>query len=196
MTRVHKKDLPAKQPEAQAAPRLPLAHVDQERPEGAGATPRQGPQAPERLKASSDGRSDRSTSAPGLTIATLRKRSAFLRTANGLSERRRTLVIQSRPRGDGAPTVGAGFTATRKVGGAVIRNRARRRLREAVRKLLPIHARAGTDYVFIARQETPECPWQRLLDDMESALVSLARRLDAGEVTDSRSAARLQKPKA
>jgi len=70
----------------------------------------------------------------------------------------------------------AGFTATKKIGNAVVRNRAKRRLREAARLLLPLHGRAGTDYVFIARAATPERAWPALLDDVESALVSLARR--------------------
>ena len=69
--------------------------------------------------------------------------------------------------------IGAGFTATRKIGGAVIRNRAKRRLREIVRLLLPLHGQPGIDYVFIARATTPDRDWSRLVGDVESALVSL-----------------------
>jgi ribonuclease P protein component len=68
----------------------------------------------------------------------------------------------------------AGFTATRKIGNAVVRNRAKRRLREAARLLLPQLGRPGYDYVFIARQGADERPWPRLLDDVKSALVRLA----------------------
>lgn len=68
----------------------------------------------------------------------------------------------------------AGFTATRKIGGAVFRNRARRRLKEAVRLLLPLHGVPGNDYVFIARAATPGRDWPRLLDDVKSALQTLA----------------------
>jgi ribonuclease P protein component len=73
-----------------------------------------------------------------------------------------------------------GFTATRRIGGAVVRNRAKRRLREAARQLVPLHGRAGCDYVFIARQGTATRPWTRLLDDMKVTLIRLAADLGAG----------------
>jgi ribonuclease P protein component len=75
--------------------------------------------------------------------------------------------------------VRAGFTATKKIGNAVQRNRAKRRLREAARLLLPLHGRAGSDYVFIARGATGTRAWSALLDDVETALISLARRAEA-----------------
>ena len=79
-------------------------------------------------------------------------------------------------------SAGVGFTATKKVGGSVVRNRARRRLREAVRLLLPGLGVAGVDYVVVARQETGTTPWPRLLDDIEKALVSLRRRFLSGDL--------------
>jgi ribonuclease P protein component len=67
-----------------------------------------------------------------------------------------------------------GLTASRKVGNAVIRNRAKRRLREAARATVPLLAVPGSDYVFIARMGTADRPWDRLLDDVKSALTRLA----------------------
>jgi ribonuclease P protein component len=67
-------------------------------------------------------------------------------------------------------TVRYGVTASRKVGGAVQRNRAKRRLREAARSLLPLSAIAGNDYVLIARRETLVRPFDGLLADLARAL--------------------------
>lgn len=174
MTRVDQKNFSAEQPEAQAAPRLPLAHGDQERPEDSGCSPRQGPQASERLVASD-------TDISAHLIERLRVRREFLYVAEGYAERRRLVVVQARLRNIPRPQFGLGFTATKKVGGSVVRNRARRRLREAARLLLPRLGVAGVDYVVVARQETGTAPWPRLLDDLEKALVSLRRRFIPGD---------------
>lgn len=182
MTRVHQEDFSTEQPEAQAAPRVPLAHGDQERPENPGLSPRQGPQASERLSP------DDSDTSP-LVIERLRVRREFLYVAEGYAERRRLVVVQARRR---APppreAAGLGFTATKKVGGSVVRNHARRRLREAARLLLPRLGVTGVDYVVIARQDTGAAPWPRLLDDMEKALISLRRRFISGDVAPAAAA--------
>ncbi len=176
MTRVHQKDFSAEQPEAQAAPRVPFAHGDQERPEDPGVPSRQGPQAAQRLV-----RQPTDQNQLPVPVERLRARREFLYVAGGYSERRRLIVVQARRREPPRDTAGEGFTTTKKVGGSVVRNRARRRLREASRVLLPLLGVAGADYVFVARQETGTAPWPRLLDDMEMALISLRRRLSSGD---------------
>lgn len=107
-------------------------------------------------------------------IERLTSRPQFLAAAKGVSEARGAVVVQRLERGDGSATVRLGFTATRKVGNAVIRNRAKRRLREAARAAVPLLAVPGSDYVFVARMGTADRPWDRLLDDVKSALTRLA----------------------
>lgn len=87
------------------------------------------------------------------------------------------MVIQARRSDAAGNGARAGFTATKKIGNAVIRNRAKRRLREAARYLLPELGLAGYDYVFIARGRTAECDWTALLDDTRNALIRLSRIL-------------------
>ena len=111
-------------------------------------------------------------------IDRLKKRSEFLACAQGPSCAKGAVVVQARPRGDDTPAIRVGFTATKRIGGAVERNRAKRRMREAARLILPDLAHPGFDYVFIARGGVTTRPWPRLLDDMKSALLRLAADRD------------------
>jgi ribonuclease P protein component len=112
-------------------------------------------------------------------IARLKKRAEFLEVAGkGRKWTTPGLILQALTRDGAAPRVG--FTASRRVGIAVVRNRARRRLREAVSRVLPAHAAPG-DYVVIARGTTPGRNFAALLTDLETALKRLgAWREDAG----------------
>jgi len=85
------------------------------------------------------------------------------------------LQVRRRARPDAEDGARVGFTASRKVGGAVVRNRARRRLRAAVEQILPRHGVPDCDYVVIARRGTADRTFPTLLNDLESAM----RRLDA-----------------
>jgi ribonuclease P protein component len=109
----------------------------------------------------------------------MRKRRDFLAAAKARALSRGAVFMQMRPREDGDPLIRVGFTATKKIGGAVVRNRAKRRLREAARVMIPVHGRPGCDYVLIARGGTTARPWDRLLDDVKSALISLAAETGA-----------------
>ena len=123
---------------------------------------------------------------PPIRIERLKKRAEFLACAKAPALARGAVLVQARPRPnsqeDEEPLIRAGFTATKRIGGAVERNRAKRRMREAARLLLPDHARPGCDYVFIARGGVTTRPWARLLDDMKSALIRLAADREAPHI--------------
>jgi ribonuclease P protein component len=113
-------------------------------------------------------------------IERLRTRAQFLSVRSGERSARPTVLVEAKRRAAAGP-MGLGLTATKKIGGAVVRNRARRRLREAARRLLPLYGLAGVDYVLVARQSTPEAAWEALLDDLQNALIRLAAALESGE---------------
>lgn len=114
-----------------------------------------------------------------LPLQKLTKRAEFLFVRAGKRAGRGVVLVEARRRADTGP-MRVGFTASKKVGGAVTRNRAKRRLREAARQLLPEHGLPGADYVLVARQSTPDAPWPALLDDLKSALIRLRADLEAG----------------
>ncbi|MCU0900008.1 MAG: ribonuclease P protein component [Cypionkella sp.] len=106
-----------------------------------------------------------------LSIATMRHRPEFLRAASARRHGAGGFLLQARFRGDDAPLVQVGFTASKKIGNAVFRNRAKRRLREVARAVLPKLAQPGWDYVLVARPGvTVDRPFAQLLADLESAL--------------------------
>ena len=113
---------------------------------------------------------------PGLVR--LKKRADFLRVA---AYRRRAvrpgLLLQTAPQpvvGE-IPAVRVGFTASRRVGNAVSRNRAKRRLRAAAALVLTGNGRPGADYVLVARGGTIERPYGELVGDLEQALRQVDR---------------------
>lgn len=109
------------------------------------------------------------------TLERLTRRAEFLAAAKAAYCAKGAVLVQMRARQDDNPQIRVGFTATRKIGGAVTRNRAKRRLREAARACLPSLGFAGCDYVFVARAGTPDRPFALLLEDVRRALSHLAR---------------------
>jgi ribonuclease P protein component len=122
-----------------------------------------------------------------IAVGRLRRRAEFLKVAAG---RRKWatpgLIMQVRPWDDSERTalppdlLRVGFTASRKVGPSVDRNRARRRLRAAVRETLPRLGCPAHDYVLIARTATLTRTYPALLGDIETALDRLAARCEDG----------------
>ncbi|MCH7487401.1 MAG: ribonuclease P protein component [Proteobacteria bacterium] len=117
-----------------------------------------------------------------VAVTRLKRRQEFLRVAG---TRRKWvapgLILQVRRHGsdDGfpgdMPPFRVGFTVSRKVGNAVQRNRARRRLCAAVERVMPAHAKGGFDFVVIGRKRTLRRPFTALIADLETAL----KRLEA-----------------
>jgi ribonuclease P protein component len=103
-------------------------------------------------------------------LSRLTRRSEFLRVAGrGRKAARPALVLQALPQPEGPVRVG--FTATKKIGNAVARNRAKRRLRAAARLTLTADTLpGGWDLVLIARDGTAGRSWDRLLSDLRGAL--------------------------
>jgi len=140
-------------------------------------------------------------------LATLKKRPEFLRVRGGARFGTASFLMEARMRlcgagccddsathgraegceanaekdmADGATIAGArfGLTVTKKIGNAVIRNRIRRRLKEALRSVAPTHARAGCDYVLIARTMALSQQFAELCGDLKKAFQRVNSALD------------------
>ena len=84
-------------------------------------------------------------------------------------------VLLVRPREDGDPAMRVGFTVTKKIGGAVVRNRMKRRLRALAREFLPELGVRGADHVLIGRQGGIERDFGLLQAELRKALGRLGR---------------------
>jgi ribonuclease P protein component len=116
------------------------------------------------------------TDTPPLRLSRMTGRSDFLRAQKGRRQYRPGLGLETCPTPDPLAEDGAlrlGFTASRKVGGAVERNRAKRRLRAAAASILPLYGRERRDYVLIARTATLTRPFSALLSDLAGALEAI-----------------------
>lgn len=108
-------------------------------------------------------------------VPRLKRRADFLRIARrGRKWAAPGLILQAELRPDeyapGRSGLRVGFTASRKLGKAVARNRCRRRLRAVVQRVLPVQAKEGFDFVLIARPQTLTRPFDKLVYDLETAL--------------------------
>jgi ribonuclease P protein component len=146
---------PAEQSGPQAAARVPQPHGDGRRTQGAERAPRPRPQEAQRL-------------------VTLTKRADFLAANRGKRVPMPGFVLLVRPRCDDDMTMRVGFTVTKKIGNAVVRNRMKRRFRSLARETLPDHGIAGADHVLIGRAGGIERDYAALADELKRALKKLS----------------------
>ena len=148
--------LPAEQSGPQAAARVPPPHGHGRRAQAPERAPRARPQEAQRL-------------------VTLRKRADFLAANSGRRAATPGFVLLVRDRADGDTAKRIGFTVTKKIGGAVVRNRMKRRLRALAREVLPAGGFAGSDHVLIGRAGGIERDFGQLREDLSSAIGKLRK---------------------
>jgi ribonuclease P protein component len=142
---------PAEQSGPQAAARVPQPHGDGRRPQGAECPPSARPQKAQRL-------------------ATISKRADFLAANGGRRASMPGFILLVRDRQDQDPSMRVGFTVTKKIGGAVVRNRMKRRFRALAREIMPLKGFAGSDHVMIGRARGIEREFGLLRSELTKAL--------------------------
>src|SRR3954451_11397093 len=149
--------LPAEQSRPQTASRVPQPHGHSGRPQGAERAPRARPQEAQRL-------------------STIKKRADFLAANAGKRASTPGFILLVRDRKDSDPLMRVGFTVTKKIGGAVVRNRMKRRFRALAREVVPAKGIAGADHVIIGRAKGIEREFGLLRSELMGALAQLRRK--------------------
>lgn len=149
-------DFSAEQPGAGAPARLPRADGDGGRAQRAPRTPGSRPQE-------------------AVGLITLTKRRDFLAANSGKRAPMPAFVLLVKPRGDGDPAMRVGYTVTKKIGNAVVRNRIKRRFRALAREVLPVSGVAGADHILIGRSDGLTRDFATLRADLTKALAKIAR---------------------
>jgi ribonuclease P protein component len=149
--------LPTEQSRPQAASRVSRPHGDAGRSQGAELSPRSRPQEAQRL-------------------ATIKKRADFVAASAGLRASTPGFVLLVRDRKDNDPRMRVGFTVTKKIGGAVVRNRMKRRFRALAREIVPGKGITGADHVLIGRAKGIEREFGLMRSELAAALDKLRPR--------------------
>jgi len=148
--------LPAEQPGPQAASRVPPPHGGSRRPQGTERAPGARPQEAQRL-------------------VTIKKRADFVAANGGLRATMPGFILLVRDRKDSDMGMRVGFTVTKKIGGAVVRNRMKRRFRALAREIVPAKGLAGADHVMIGRAKGIEREFGLLRNELVQALDRLRK---------------------
>jgi ribonuclease P protein component len=148
--------LPTEQSRSQAASRVPVPDGDRRRPQGPERSPRARPQEAQRL-------------------GTITRRADFLAAIAGLRTTTPGFILLVRDRKDSDASMRVGFTVTKKIGGAVVRNRMKRRFRALAREIVPVSGFPGADHVMIGRAKGIEREFGLLRSELSTALDRLRK---------------------
>lgn len=149
-------DFSAEQPGAGAPARLPRADGNCGRAQRAPCTSQPRPQE-------------------AVGVKTLEKRRDFLAANSGKRAPMPAFVLLVKTRGDGDPAMRVGYTVTKKIGNAVVRNRIKRRFRALAREVLPVSGIAGADHILIGRPDGMTRDFAVLCADLTKALAKVSR---------------------
>ena len=176
--------LSAEQTCPQAAPRFPQTHGDQKGPSSARTAAGSGPQEAFGLTGHAETAARPDASAK-IALTSMKTRADFLRAQKGRRKALPGLTLETCATPAALAKAGVarvGFTASRKVGGAVERNRAKRRLRAAAASTLPLLGRERHDYVLVARTATVSRSFADLIQDLSKALSAAHGAMDQAGV--------------
>ena len=153
--------LPAEQSRAQAEARISGPQSDRRRAQSPGGSPR--------------ARSQAAVGLNGNGLGKLTRRADYLAANRGRRASTPAFILLVRYRKDDDPTRRLGITVTKKVGGAVVRNRIKRRFRALAEEILAEAGLSGADHVLIGRLPALDRPFQQLAADLRRALQDLDR---------------------